>query len=178
MEMERSVKRLMEDREKRREENLGKYIEQLSHENISYRLRAAEALGACADMRAVEPLIAALHDTENEVRWVATQALGNLRDARAVESLLPLLADSDRWARRGAAWSLGEIGDPRAVDPLLPLLADKKMDVRIAAADALGKLHDPRVAGALSAALEGEEEPEVRTAIRRALREITGEAEL
>ena len=54
--MERSVKRLMEDREKRREENLGKYIEQLSHENISYRLRAAEALGACADMRAVEPL--------------------------------------------------------------------------------------------------------------------------
>ncbi len=175
MEMERSVKRLMEDREKRREENIGKYIEQLSHESIPYRLRAAEALGGCADARAVEPLIAALHDSENEVRWVAAQALGKLRDARAVEPLLPLLADPDRWARRGAAWSLGEIGDPRAVEPLLPLLADRKKDVRMAAADALGKLHDPRAASALSGAIEGEEEPEVRTAIRRALRDITGE---
>ncbi|WP_238320247.1 hypothetical protein [Methanoculleus bourgensis] len=43
--MERSVKRLMEDREKRREENIKKYIEQLEHESTPYRLRAAEALG-------------------------------------------------------------------------------------------------------------------------------------
>jgi HEAT repeat protein len=77
--------------------------------------------------------------------------------------------------RRGAAWALGEIGDPRAVEPLLPLLEDRKKDVRVAAADALGKLHDARSVGALSGALESEEEPEVRTAIRRALREITGE---
>ncbi len=42
--MERSVKRLMEDREKRREENIGKYIEQLCDESTPYRLRAAEAL--------------------------------------------------------------------------------------------------------------------------------------
>ena len=47
-----------------------------------------------------------------------------------------------------------------------------------AAADALGKLRDRRAAGTLSDALESEEEPEVRTAIRRALREITGEADL
>ncbi|HNV39690.1 MAG TPA: HEAT repeat domain-containing protein, partial [Methanoculleus sp.] len=99
--MERSVKRLMEDREKRREENIGKYIEQLCDESTPYRLRAAEALGGCADTRAVEPLIAALHDPENEVRWVAAQALGKLCDARAVEPLLPLLADPDRWVRRG-----------------------------------------------------------------------------
>ncbi|HOI57240.1 HEAT repeat domain-containing protein [Methanoculleus sp.] len=178
MKMERSVKRLMEDRERRGEENLGKYIEQLLHENISYRLRAAEALGGCADARAVEPLIATLHDSENEVRWVAAQALGKLRDARAVEPLLPLLIDPDRWARRGAAWSLGEIGDLRAVEPLLPLLTDRKKDVRVAAADALGKLRDQRAVPVLSAALEGEEEPEVRTALRRALREITGEASL
>ncbi|WP_342685822.1 MULTISPECIES: HEAT repeat domain-containing protein, partial [unclassified Methanoculleus] len=58
----------------------------------------------------------------------------------------------------------------------LPLLADRKKDVRLTAADALGKLRDPRAISALSAAIEGEEEPEVRTAIRRALREITGEA--
>jgi HEAT repeat protein len=175
MGMERSVKRLMEDREKRREENIKKYIEQLEHESTPYRLRAAEALGGCADPRAVEPLIAALDDLENEVRWVAAQALGKLHDARAVDPLLPLLTDPDRWARRGAAWALGEIGDPRAVEPLLPLLEDRKKDVRVAAADALGKLHDARSVGALSGALESEEEPEVRTAIRRALREITGE---
>lgn len=145
--MERSVKQLIEERERRCEENLGKYIEQLQHENTPYRLRAAEALGNCADARAVEPLIVALNDRENEVRWVAAQALGRLRDAQAVE-------------------------------PLLPLLADGKRDVRAAAADALGKLHDLRAVPVLSAALEDEEEPEVRTAIRRALREITGEASL
>ncbi|WP_342685821.1 MULTISPECIES: HEAT repeat domain-containing protein, partial [unclassified Methanoculleus] len=88
--MERSIKRLMEDREKRCEENLGKYIEQLGHESTPYRLRAVEALGNCADARAVEPLISALSDSENEVRWVAAQALGKLRDVRAVDPLLPL----------------------------------------------------------------------------------------
>lgn len=142
--MERSVKRLMEDREKRREENIKKYIEQLTHESTPYRLRAVEALGACADPRAVDPLVTALNDPENEVRWVVTQALGRLRDDRAVE-------------------------------PLLPLLVDEKKDVRVVVADALGKLSDVRVTGILSDALDIEEEPEVRTAIRRALREITGE---
>ena len=142
--MERSVKRLMEDREKRREENIKKYIEQLTHESTPYRLRAVEALGACADPRAVDPLVTALNDPENEVRWVVTQALGKLRDDRAVE-------------------------------PLLPLLVDEKKDVRVVVADALGKLSDVRVTGILSDALDIEEEPEVRTAIRRALREITGE---
>ncbi|HNV38430.1 MAG TPA: HEAT repeat domain-containing protein, partial [Methanoculleus sp.] len=94
-----------------------------------------------------------------------------------VEPLLPLLADPDRWVRRGTAWSLGEIGDPCAVEPLILLLTDSKKDVRIAVADALGKLHDARAVGPLTAALECEEEPEVRTAIRRALRDITGEME-
>ena len=173
--MERSVKRLMEDREKRREENIKKYMEQLTHESTPYRLRAVEALGACADPRAVDPLVTALSDPENEVRWVVTQALGRLQDDRAVEPLLPLLTEPDRWARRGAAWALGEIGDPRAVEPLLPLLVDEKKDVRVVVADALGKLSDVRVTGILSDALDIEEEPEVRTAIRRALREITGE---
>lgn len=174
--MERSVKRLMEDREKRCEENLGKYIEQLSDESTPYRLRAAEALGGCGDERAVEPLIAALSDRENEVRWFAAQGLGKLRDPRAVEPLLPLVADPHRWVRRGAAWALGELGDSRAVEPILPLLADRKKDVRAVAAEALGKLRDSRATAPLFAALESEEEPEVRTAIRRALREITGEA--
>ena len=174
--MERSVKRLLEDREKRREENIGKYIELLSDECIPSRLRAAEALGYCADPREVAPLIAALKDRENEVRCVAAQALGRLCDTRAVEPLLVLLDDRERWTRRGAAWSLGKIGDRRAVEPLLALLGDEKKDVRLAASEALGKLRDVRAADPLSAALEGEEEPEVRTAIRRVLREITGEA--
>ncbi len=178
MGMERSVKRLMEDREKRREENLEKYIEQLEHESTPYRLRAAEALGGCADPRAVEPLMAALQDQEDEVRWVVANALGKLQDARAVDPLLALLTDPDRWIRRGASWALGEIGDPRAVEPLHPILGDAKKDVRMAAADALGNLCDARSVVVLSSALENEEEPEVRTAIRRALREITGEMDL
>ena len=155
--MERSVKRLMEDREKRREENIKKYIEQLAHESTPYRLRAVEALGACADPRAVDPLVTALNDPENEVRWVVTQALGRLRDDRAVGPLL-LLTEPDRWARRGAAWALGRSGIHGHRAPP-PLLVDEKKDVRVVVADALGK-RAMRVTGILSDALDIEEEPE------------------
>jgi len=177
MGMERSVKRLMEDREKRREENIKKYIEQLEHESTPYPLTGLpKPWGGCADPRAVEPLIAALHDPENEVRWVAAQALGKLHDARGVDPPPPPPSPI-RTAGCDAAppGRLVRSETPARSNRSSPSLRTGRRTSGVAAADALGKLHDARSAGALSGALESEEEPEVRTAIRRALREITGE---
>ncbi len=89
---------------------------------------AVEALARLGDMRAVEPLIAALRTTKNPS--IAT-VLGNLHDRRAVEPLLaevqtmqlprPASARDRRWQDIYFYYvvrALGKLGDPRA----LPLL--------------------------------------------------------
>lgn len=59
----------------------------------SPRQPAAEALGKLGDVRAVNPLIAALKDKQWDVRLTAAEALGKLKDTRAVEPLITALKD-------------------------------------------------------------------------------------
>ncbi len=82
------------------------------------RLEAAKALGSLGDVdtaealststevfltynlkpireKAVDPLIQALKDEKDLVRWAAAEALGKIQDARAIESLTRLLEDKD-----------------------------------------------------------------------------------
>jgi HEAT repeat protein len=58
---------------------------------------------------AVEPLIAALKDSDLWMRQGAAEALGKLGDARAVEPLVATLQDSSKDMRRAAAQSLVNI---------------------------------------------------------------------
>jgi HEAT repeat protein len=171
---------VMPNREKRKEENFEKIMNQLSHDHIPYRVKAVEALGRIGDERAVEPLLPLLNDPSPDVQWVTAQALGKLHDRRAVEPLIEALLNSDHWIRKGAAWALGEIEDDRAVPALVPLLRDRKKDVRIAAAEALGRILDqrgesPETSEVIGILLEMQEddEPEVRTTARVAFRKIT-----
>jgi HEAT repeat protein len=64
------------------------------------------------DPRAVEPLIAALEDTDSSVRAKAASALGEIRDLRAVGALIAALKDTDSSVRAEAASALGKIKDP------------------------------------------------------------------
>ncbi|HEY7834323.1 MAG TPA: HEAT repeat domain-containing protein, partial [Ktedonobacterales bacterium] len=85
------------------------------------RVKAVEALGQLGDVRAVEPLIAALHD---HVRWdqaSVAKALGELGDRRAVEPLIAAL-QKHATVRSAAAKALGQLGDARAVEPLIAAL--------------------------------------------------------
>jgi len=100
---------------------------------------AAEALGALADPRAVEPLVAAL--AHAGIRSAALGALGDIGDPRAVDAVVNALTDEKGWVRVVAAEALGKIGDPRAVDPLVHTMTDAGEGVpRAAAADALEHL--------------------------------------
>jgi HEAT repeat protein len=55
------------------------------------RNRVARALGALADPRACDPLVAALGDPDAGVRASAAEALGRLGEDRAVDPLLAAL---------------------------------------------------------------------------------------
>jgi ankyrin repeat protein len=68
---------------------------------------AIAAFGDLAkDPRAAEQLIAALKDTDSEVRWIAAEALGNLKDPRAVAPLTAALQDPNALVRNRAAAAL------------------------------------------------------------------------
>lgn len=117
------------------------------------RKAAARALGEIGDARAVEPLFAALKDSDIDVRINAAEALGKI-GAPAVELLIAALKNDDWKVRCAAAKALGKIGDARAVEPLVAALDDSDRDVRAEAIWALGEIGDARAVEPLIVALE------------------------
>jgi HEAT repeat protein len=120
---------------------------------------AADALAKIGDPSAVEPLIAALKDSDSEVRGSAAHALGKIADPLAAEPLIAALGDK-RCGPLGAgnvcdaaAIALVEIG-AAAVEPLIAALKNSDSEVRSSAADALGEIGDSRAVEPLVAALD------------------------
>jgi HEAT repeat protein len=110
------------------------------------RINAATALGEIGDMRAVEPLIAALRDEAPAIRLAAAQALGHLKHPRSGEALLTVLNDEIPQIRHSAIWSLGAIGDENAFDALARIATDSDEDIqtRGTAGLTLGRLDQER----------------------------------
>lgn len=104
------------------------------------RRNAAWALGAFDDSRAVQALVAALHDPEPTVREQVAWALGAIGDDGGVDGLIGALKDANPRVREQAAWALGAIGHAKATDALLPLLKDPDVGVRRQAAWAIGAI--------------------------------------
>ncbi len=74
--------------------DIGQLIAAMKDKDRWVRRKAAEALGKIKDVRAVEPLIAALKVKYSpDVRWKAAEVLGKIKDARAVEPLIAALKD-------------------------------------------------------------------------------------
>jgi HEAT repeat protein len=134
------------------------------------RALAAEALCQLGGKDAVEPLIAALRDSDEEVAKTAAASLGVLRDARGVEPLGKLVTDktASQWVRYEAAKALEAMGDVTAAGFLQTALTDTDSALRRLAARALGALRDPASGPALIAAL-GDATPDVREAAARAV---------
>jgi len=124
----------------------------LTDSTLMVRMRAASALGEIKDPRAVEPLVAMLKATQDNLigrqsAVSAARALGDIKDPRAVEPLITALNggygyDSD--LRENAALALGQIKDPRAVKSLLAALYGSR-DVQYGATKALGNIGTPEV---------------------------------
>jgi len=80
------------------------------HEDLIARGRAALMLGKLREIRAVEPLIAALHAPGFQTPVYAAEALGKIGDPRAIEPLLLLLEARNETLRRTAQEALHRLG--------------------------------------------------------------------
>ena len=101
------------------------------------RFSAAIGLGIFGDEGAVEPLIKALGDIDNDVRAHATEALGRLGKI-AVKPLIKALEHSDMFVRGQAANALGLIGDKTALKSLEKLVnEDEETSVKVMAKTAI-----------------------------------------
>src|SRR5262249_52640765 len=110
------------------------------------------------------------------IRAVIIRSLGALKDRRARDLLAEATNDSEGVIRAEACRALGKIGLPQDVTLLARIMTvDNLEDCRIAAIEGIGSLKtkDPRI---LYVLLEGMEhdDPAIRLASVKALREITG----
>lgn len=111
------------------------------------RLEAAQALGESSDARAVEPLIDALGDKENQSNVIVAieRALGQLQANESVSFLCEIMRDTGNAStvRSSAAEALGDIKDGKAVADLLFIVDnDSSPDVVSSAVLALAKIND------------------------------------
>jgi HEAT repeat protein len=136
-------------------------IVDLGSKDGSVRIKARQSLVGIGDLAAA-PLVKALSDPNESVRWEAAKALdeinvawGNHADSATVSALVTDLGSKDGLVRVRARNSLVAIGK-QAVGPLVKALASKKEWIRWEAAKALGQIGDPTAAEALVKALEDE----------------------
>jgi HEAT repeat protein len=152
--------------------NIETFIHDVMSDNRDIRTKAARALGELKDVRAVEPLIAALKYEEPRsyvdvinalveigapavdplisalkgedqiIRGNAVRAIRKTKDPGALKMLISALEDENSLIRENAAWALGRKRDRRAVKALSIALKDKDSNVRRAAAWALGRIEN------------------------------------
>jgi energy-coupling factor transporter ATP-binding protein EcfA2 len=132
---------------------------------------AVDAL-AKIGMPAVEPLISALSDPDENVRSGAVKALGKIGDPYAVELLIPMLSDTDPIVLWLTVLALGEIGDAKAVEALIATLNNPDELVRFSAAYALGKIGDARALPELELLAREDPSSRVADAAREAIARI------
>jgi HEAT repeat protein len=119
-------------------------------ESDHIRANAAYALGIFGENAALQPLLDATSDPDEEVRYWATNGLGHLELNEAVPRLIEILGqDEDDDVRIAAAYSLGVIKDPRGFEPLIAALKDKKWNIRSWVIASLYDFGDIRAVSAL-----------------------------
>lgn len=98
--------------------------------NDEFMEYATEALVELGEP-AVERLIAALDDKEENTRKQAVIALGRIKARSAIDALIEKLNDKDWFTRLTAAAALEKIGDERGREAIKPLLKDPDLVVRM-----------------------------------------------
>lgn len=116
---------------------LGKIKDERVLDPLIHQLRSDEfgedATDALVELGspAVEKLVAALSDRDDNTRKQAVIALGRIQDSSAIDPLIEKLNDKDWYTRLTAAAALEKIGDERGREAIKPLLKDPDMVVKM-----------------------------------------------
>lgn len=99
---------------------------------------------------AVEPLIEALKDANDDLRCQAAEALGEIRDPRAFKPLMEAFKDRNEYVRGDAAIALGKLGNNKALEPLIIKLNKERESIALwKIITGLGLLRDVRACDTL-----------------------------
>ncbi len=120
----------------------------------------------------VDELMAGLTASDPCVQGVAARLLGRVDDASTSRRLMAIARDRRSSGRRASLMALGFAGRTDAVPVLVDALGDTEPDVRYVAAVALGRTESSGAIPALIAALDSEQDVDVRTAVAWALGRI------
>ena len=116
---------------------LGKIKDERVLEPLINQLRSDEfgedATDALVDLGppAVEKLVAALSDKDENIRKQAVIVLGRIKQPSAIDPLIEKLSDKDWYTRLNAAAALEKIGDERGREAIKPLLKDPDLVVKM-----------------------------------------------
>ena len=125
------------------ETRIDELVADLRRGPLAVRRAATAELGASGAV-AVEPLIAAMLDNNNNLRWYAARALVQI-DETAIDPLLTAMrAGENRDFRRYAMAALAGIGEA-AVEPLIDIIECADPALQPFAAMALMKIGEPAV---------------------------------
>jgi HEAT repeat protein len=176
-------------------------ISALNNKNlVEMRRVAAYFLGELKYKPGIAPLIDALKDSDEEVRWKAASSLGKIGDSRAVKPLIEALNDHFSSVRNSAVESLGKlgwqpgkdsdgaiywiakhnfsecekIGEP-AVEKLIDTLEVESEIFRSSIAGTLGKIGDTRAVEPLIRILDNERDRRFITRTHRTAAWALGE---
>ncbi|MCP4383104.1 MAG: hypothetical protein GY798_17060 [Hyphomicrobiales bacterium] len=163
----------------------------LSDGNDVHRCLAARALGRIGAPAAVEPLIAALLDEDEDVRTDAAEALSELADPRAARQLLEnLLGDPCTAVKLAAIETLAKLNDKQAIPWLRRIVNGRDeeivwdeeeffvdgwndwVDIQIKAVEALSVLNAGEAVSDIVAAIRDEDAQDMTEAAFGALRRM------
>jgi HEAT repeat protein/WD40 repeat protein len=140
-----------------------KVTDPLSRDDAIRRRAAVIELGKTHDVRAIEILSQAQHDSWEAVRQGVAAALGELADPSGLPIVLTLLMDSHAEVVRDAIGALREIGDPRTV-PILLMFGQRDAALRLQAREAVVGMGSEAVEKLIEIA-QGRNETLVREAV-------------
>lgn len=152
------------------ETSTGSLVRALDHYDPAIRVAAARVIGRLRVEAAGEALIAAVNDSQAQVRYASMLALGEIREVRAVEALTQQLTF---YGKGDGAWAalqaLAGIAHPSSVPLFLSRLEDRDPNLRVAAAEGLGRTGEASALASLQVGATTDNSRPVRVAMTFAL---------
>ncbi len=142
----------------------------ISDKDESVRVAVAKAFGLLKDSRAIKPLINLLIDKNGFVVTAAIESLSIIGGKDARSALLKMLSHEDREIRRTTIKALASFNNIENF--LIPFLKDPDWATRKAAVETLSKSSKEFVKKELQKLYESEEDPIVKEAIDKGIKEI------